>query len=202
MSDGSKEQNPRIGQQTQDGDRHAVTIENLTGHEAVMLKQVLSGLQWTRKDHDSPHLIFTPATQPLPDPVEDPKLAPFWQPLDPGAASFESMLFDAERLGPHTQPSIIIQHLCGYDYTPEKYRQEAARLKSYGFEIMRSRRDDKGGFWELWYLPGLWCAKGDLAKALTKQGAKRLDQAVSFLCHRASFGTLDVCVQRAAMTVD
>jgi hypothetical protein len=99
-------------------------------------------------------------------------------------------------------PSIIIQHLCGYHYTPENYKRQAEYLESLGFECLRSRRGADARYHELWLLSGLWSAKGGLKESLGNGGSygnKELNKAVKFLCRNASFGTLDVSFQRAAM---
>jgi len=103
-------------------------------------------------------------------------------------------------------PSFVIQHLCGYGYTERRYYDEVRRLTSWGFECLRSRRGANGSFWELWLLPGFWAAKGDLAELVKNlpvgSWIAQTEAVVSFLCDRASFGTLDICVQRAAMVID
>lgn len=58
--------------------------------------------------------------------------------------------------------AITIQHVCGYDYSDDFYRENAKKLESYGFICCRSNRGSEGRFWEIWFLPGLWMAEGDL----------------------------------------
>ena len=101
-------------------------------------------------------------------------------------------------------PSITIQGLCGYNYTEENYKWNAEKLESYGFQCLRSRRGTDAKFWELWFLPGLWCSKGDL-EANVKRGKddkEELKIALEFLRHKVSFGTLDVSNQRMCMVLD
>lgn len=95
--------------------------------------------------------------------------------------------------------------------TPENYVRESEKLTSYGFIQLRSKREEDGGYWEIWYLPGVWCAKGDLkkivddittkAKTWEDPHGRRKDKecfkaVLEFLRRNASFGTLDVSIQR------
>jgi len=101
-------------------------------------------------------------------------------------------------------PSIIIQHLCGYNFSDPGYKAAADSLEMFGFECLRSRRGLSGKYWELWLLPYLRAAKDRLRDAIDfrTETESQVKAAVSFLCCHVSFGTLDVCVQRAAMVVD
>ena len=55
----------------------------------------------------------------------------------------------------------------------------------------------------MWFLPGAWAAEGDLKAHLEGISRdKQVDAVVAFLCRHASFGTLDIMHQRAAMTID
>lgn len=56
--------------------------------------------------------------------------------------------------------------MCGYGYTKDRYKVEVGKLESWGFECCRSRRGDNGKFWELWFLPYLRAAEGDLLRAM------------------------------------
>ena len=130
----------------------------------------------------------------LPSPIEDDELLPFWRPIAGGHAQLELFKVPFPK---HSPPTIIIQHLCGYFYTPENYQIQADRLESYGFHCLRSQRGANGRFYESWILPSLWHSKGDLEMALAKKRDSK--KAIQFLCRNVSFGTLDVAIQRAAM---
>lgn len=135
----------------------------------------------------------------LPGPAEDGELLPFWRRRVPGNYQLELFKVPIPR---YSSPSIIIQHLCGYNYSPENYKFQTERLESYGFECLRSRRGANGRFSEMWNLYSLWHAKGGLEEALQgidQSSKKGLDRAIEFLCSNCSFGTLDVAFQRAAM---
>lgn len=167
---------------------------------------------------------------PTPSPLEDPYIPPKWAvkvPLVGECTVADITNAEQARIKPPTvnvqppieeegwqSPHFCIQHLCGYGYTVEAYRVHAQNLMNCGFECLRSRRGNDGKFWELWYLPGTWCAKGPLKEAIDSQPKPGADEpytdqwktttefVVGWLCHNVSFGTLDVAVQRAAMVVD
>ena len=159
----------------------------------------LAGANWIRVVGGE--LEYISSYKPLPDPIKDEDMLPFWRHPSPGEKESAHTLFDFDKLEDHSSPGISISHLCGYYYTPESYQMYGERLQSYGFEIMRSRRGSDAKYWEKWWLPGLWCAEGDLAEAIGKEqnDKKALKRAVDFLAKNISFGTLDVSVQRLAM---
>ncbi len=139
--------------------------------------------------------------EPLPAPARDEEMMPFWQPSIPGHTQIELRNIEVP-LG--FSVSLMIQSLCGYDYSPENYRREAGKLEDFGFHCLRSRRGRDGHFWEIWYLPGLWSARGLLREAIgsIQEESAKADAAIKFLCKHTSFGSLDVSWQRAAMVRD
>lgn len=138
----------------------------------------------------------------LPGPAEDEEMLPFWRRATPGTQQVQ--LFEVD-IPKHSFPSIIIQSLCGYAYTPENYKYTAELLESYGFVCLRSRRGEDSKYWEMWFLCGLWSAKGGLKEFLemasSESDKKKLEATIKFLCKNVQFGTLDVSWQRAAMTI-
>ncbi len=100
-------------------------------------------------------------------------MLPFWRKLPDDEKARKSVIkgidFDAEAMKNVFSASIIIQHLCGYNYSPENYKSQANRLESYGFTIMRSKREADGKFWEIWFLAGLWCAEGELKERMKEK---------------------------------
>jgi len=187
---------------------------NLSGIPEDALGKVqgaLAGHNWlTVKDGK---IVFSSAYEPLPNPVLDKEMLPFWRRNTDRGVHIQHTLFDTENLQ-HCSPSFMVANLCGYQYTEEGYRHNAILLRSYGFECMRSQRGDDGRYWENWYLPGAWAAEGDLKEALrddksaksevplTQKTSRETSKIVEFLCRYVSFGTLDVVVQRAAMVTD
>lgn len=145
-------------------DPHAgkVELKNLTAEEVDLIQRCLTGDCYIRVSHGrvEEHDVH----KPLPEPEEDPKVGEPWQ-----YSELQPFNFGKTEYGPIPQyggSSITIQHLCGYEYTAEGYASQARRLKGYGFACMRSKRGRNGQFWEIWYLPGLWMAAGDLGKVL------------------------------------
>jgi hypothetical protein len=184
----------------------SVTINGLTSDEQEEIQAFVLGTSWVRVS-DAGRLEAIPAFKDVPPPEDDPKLPPKWIP----ATDWEKLApFLANPMPPlpdepnpkHNSPSFIIQHLCGYNSC--SYESQAILLQNYGFECLRSRRGKDGRFWELWYLPGTWAAKGDLAAAISKgcDEAKNVKRTIDFLCRNVSFGSLNVSYQRAAMVVD
>ncbi len=185
-----------------------VRVEGLSrDSEERMMASLRAGAYWIRVVDGK--LEFVPIWKELPGPTEDVEMMPFWRLPTKEEKVSVPKLFDLEPLPPNSSPSISIQSLCGYNYSEENYRANAARLESFGFHCLRSRRGSNAQFWEIWYLPGLWSAKGELKDFVDserergKKDEPRLTQAViDFLCRNVSFGTLDVSVQRAAMVID
>jgi hypothetical protein len=162
-----------------------------------------AGAYWLRvKDK---MLEIKPSWEPLPDPVKDPKMFPFWREPAEGEVKTQTKLFEIEKEGLdyHNSPSISIQHLCGFKYTDKGYKFNAEQLESYGFECMRSRRGLDGKYWEIWFLPGLWAAKGELKEIVGhEKGKKTLEKALEFITRHVQFGSLDISVQRLAMVLE
>jgi len=135
--------------------------------------------------------------------IQDDAMLPFWKPCNDKQQYFLDV--DLKKLEERYTDfaSITIQHLCGYNYSPENYRKQVELLESYGFSHLRSKRGVDGKFWEMWYLPSLVFAEGKLEICIQdiKNSKEKLKKAVDFLCNTAQFGSLDVSVQRAAMPV-
>lgn len=150
-----------------------------------------------------------PRYQPLPSPIEDSAMLPFWRmATKEEVGQIEIFGDDACSNEVYYSPVIIVQGLCGYYYTPENYKHYAQKLVSYGFDCLRSRRGEDGKFWELWYLP-LFLAKGELGTKLSlineseaeeRKNAK-LKMAVEFIRREIQFGSLDITVQKLAMAM-
>lgn len=177
-----------------------VFFGNLTNEEQQIFQGMVFNHYWVTVQDG--RLAMVRRREEVPGPVEDEEMFPFWRRAVPGTKQLQ--LFDPE-IPDHAMPSIIIQHLCGYGYTPDKYVAEAKRLERYGFDCLRSRRGVDSRYWEVWILSGLWSAKEELKAALGNSSysdKKTLEKAVSFLRRNVAFGTLDVSFQKAAMTVE
>jgi hypothetical protein len=183
------------------------SLSGLSEQDIEKLRSVFSqgGPNWVRMDKAG-CLVFSDAYKPLPNPTNDSEMFPFWKKPYNNEIQMCMDFIDFEDIGEGDSPSIYINHLCGYFYTAEFYKTNANLLTSYGFSIMRSKRGDDGRFWETWYLPGLWSAKGELQETLNilsqKTNKEKLDVALRFLCRKVSFGSLDVSIQKLAMSMD
>jgi hypothetical protein len=187
-------------------DQGEVTIGELTSEEMESMEAFTLGACWIRVSEDG-RLERRERFAELPGPIEDPCQPPKWIPLVDWTKEAPFLVNPtpplAEEPNPkYNSPAFIVKYLCGYNNTP--YEHEARKLQSYGFECLRSRRGRDGRFWEIWYLAGYYFAKGELKSemALKSDDAEQISAAINFLCRRVSFGTLDVCYQRAAMVID
>lgn len=205
--DSSKAVQPKItvtsyGRNSGKEETGRVTIEGFSLDEFEKMLGAMRGMYWVHSDNG--RLVSSPRYEPPPNPIVDEEMLPFWRKPTKNEKAGSLKLFEMEDLGEHSSPSISIQSLCGYYYTPERYKAEAAKLESWGFECLRSRRGNDGQFWEVWFLSGIWSAKGALLESIKgiKGEKKKLEAATDFLGRNAVFRTLDVSVQRMAMVAD
>lgn len=187
-----------------------LSVDGLIGEESDVLRaSLLGGHHWIRRDEGG-RLQSVPSFVPLPGPVTDEEMFPFWRkPSEVETIQADLFGFSArtEVSLQHASPSIYISSLCGYHYSAENYKCEADKLTSWGFVCMRSPRDTRNGqYWEVWYLPGVWSAKGQLEESIALSGSKgpvaKFKQALEFLRCNSSFGSLDVSIQRIAMVME
>lgn len=185
-------------------DGHEITLSGLSEEQVNQVQGMLRGLCWMKQTDDG--VTFVDATLPLPDPIEDPGMAPFWRTFDPATAKdYQLELFDPDATSGYFSPSIYISSLCGYHYTPENYHKEATKLERWGFSCMRSKRSLSGRYWEVWYLCGLHDAKEELKTVLEcveRDPSSQLKAALIFLQRQSSFGSLSVSVQKLAMVLE
>lgn len=178
---------------------HTITLSG-TEEEISRVRGMLQGNIWmTCKDEK---VVIVDSFKAIPEPVDDPMIPPKWQTEfgsipDRFAPDLVSMVPE-DLKGPWVDPAYYMSHI---------FKPEVAVLKiqSWGFECMRSRRGDDGKFWETWYLPGVWAAKGDLRKFVDTLGGKTMSweektkEICNWLAKRVVFGTLNVVVQRMAL---
>lgn len=206
---GSKEgEIPKVRVSSFGGREGSFELKGLTREEMSSMEGMALGHRWVRVGEDG-RLATVDSRLPLPKPYEDEEMTPFWnRPISESPIQLEmaETFFSGAR---NQFSSIMIQSLCSYSYSVESYATYAKILESYGFECLRSRRGEDGKFWEIWLLPSLWFAKGELAiflEELEKKGQKTNDEetqeAVCFLARNVIFGTLDVCIQRLAFRLD
>ena len=199
MEDKEKPKNIYIISQGECG----LSLLNLTEKEKEYLEGMVNNNFWVTVTDGRLEMI--PRREELPPPAKDETMMPFWMPENPPKGK-QVKLFEVD-VHENSGPSIHIQHLCGYYFTPENYKIQAELLESYGFSCLRSRRGTDGLFDEVWLLSSLWSAEGELKEVLTypedlrSNDKKGIDAAVSFLCRKTSFGTLDIAFQRASMPI-
>lgn len=200
------------GTQHRRHDQGDVTIGELTAEEMQSMEAFTLGACWIRVSEDG-RLERRDRFAELPDPISDPHLPAKWIPKIDWTKEAPFLVnpvppLPEEPKPNYEDPGIIIRYLCGYNNTPYEY--EARKLQSYGFECLRSRRGNDGRFYEIWFLPSYYFAKGDLKDAIDlrtlksgeSESANKISTVVTFLCNNVSFGTLDICYQRAAMVID
>ncbi|MEX1027291.1 MAG: hypothetical protein WD049_04690 [Candidatus Paceibacterota bacterium] len=183
---------------------HEVTIKGLTKGERDDIQAALHGVCWVRSKNG--RLTRSDLADPPREPY-DTDMHPYWRPATEGELSNGPLMFDIKGTLPkHSSPSFLIQSLCGYGYTPDRYVKASQTLESFGFECMRSRRGRDGHYWEIWYLPGLYAARGKLREYLIEHDIpdstadkETLRDIARFLFHHAPFGSLDITTQRLAM---
>ena len=150
----------------------SINFENLTHKELDQLTHALKfGCGWVRFNEG--RLEIRERYEEMPAPESDPTMVGFWTPKpppkeirlpDPGEPHAPTV-FDFSEIHAYSYPGILIQHLCGYNYSRENYAFQVKQVESFGFHCLRSRRN-VGQFWEAWLLPSLLFAKGRLKKVI------------------------------------
>src|ERR1051325_9199752 len=106
------------GGQKQGETTTSMTLSGIPKDQQERIEGVTFGQHWmTVKDG---RLVFSPTREPLPSPVEDTEMLPFWRRYDKRQTVMRELVFDPEEQ--HSSPSFMVKHLCGYYYTPESYR--------------------------------------------------------------------------------
>lgn len=199
--------------QSDSNDGH-VEVKNLTTTEVKTFEGTVHGQNWMSVQNG--RLVFRGIFAPLPEAIPDEEMLPFWRHATEGEVKVQEELFDkSARLfgGEH----IMIQSLCGYYRSAENYQKQAKKLEDYGFIQLRSKRGEDGRYWEIWYLPGVWFAQGELKEIVEsitlrarswedpygeKERKTCFEAVLKHIQHTIQFGTLDISVQRMCMVVD
>ena len=100
----------------------------LEPNEVDMMLAASMGVAWVKVD-ELGRVEKRNVFAPLPTPT-DVNMEPFWRKNQ--EVQIPLLLDDFEPLPNHHDPSISIQHLCGYNYTPENYKREAETFDSVG----------------------------------------------------------------------
>jgi len=177
----------------------SVTIQG-TEEEANALTKMVSGLGYVACGREGMPLFAEKFAnvQPLPDP----HLMQHFTPAPSTVAKYTrekgvdpevvKSLDENDAFG----ISLYVEHICGYNYTPENYASSSRSLEALGFVCMRSPRGDDGRYWETWFLPGLWSGKGRLA------GVKTVEKALNIIIQDLRPGSISAVRQRMALSVD
>lgn len=153
-------------------------------------------------------------------PMPDPDMEKFYQPVPAqgtfkikdhlGERPMEFRTFTPGKLpefgtDPGFSPSIWVKHITGYS-GPNCYAARADLMARAGFELMRSKRGPDGRYWEAWYLPFLGHTVdgivGEPSVPAKKERWPTLAEYMHFLCRTIGPGQIDVCQQRAALSMD
>lgn len=200
----------RISGTVRRGDDCGLEIVGLTQREADQLESMVRGLSWVGISNE--RLVSISRHEPLPNPVADVSMAPFWSGV-PMSTQCELVPKEHE---PFSARSLDYAHytIMGVGAATGDYQLNSEKLLTFGFKQMRSRRGRDGGYWELWYLPGVWAAEGSLKTAVDEAKANKVTwsdpngEAAYKKCHAAvleflrtnvDFGSLEVSIQRYAL---
>lgn len=162
---GSSSQTKRSGEIT-------LKLEDYEDYQKI--EGVLNGNTWMRQVNGK--LEFRGAFEPL-DYSPDPDVEDIWRPRQ--TELFPPVIKIKEK----EESGIYVQHICGYNGR-EVYQERAKLMEECGFECLRSRRGKNGRYWEIWYLPGKWAAKGPI------QGLRELNTIVSWLFNNIAPGNV------------
>lgn len=172
-----------------------VALMGLTPEEHIGFRGVLNGHHWVRVVDG--RMEFKLTRNPVPEPMPDDNLLPFWRTSPP--FSSKTLKTTALNPGEHSAfPAFYLQDLCPYDHDRDQYPEQAAKLESYGFECLRSRRDSEGLFREVWILPGAYAARGDLQAAIAGKtlGENQSEAIRSYIMTHVRFGTIENTAHR------
>jgi len=140
------------------GDDHQVTITGSKAH-INKLKQAMLGLLWFACGGGKP--VTRPRLKSDIDPPAgpDPTLFDHW-PIGSGLRYIRGLNPEKKNREAYS-PSIHVQHITGYG-GGRTYEEIAADYTAAGFVCMRSQCGEAGEYWEVWFLPGAWKARGPI----------------------------------------
>ena len=194
----------RVTMRASDG---SITLSNLTPKELEAVDSFVAGASALRLV--AGRLAATKNFAALPTPVDDPILSPYWK-TNGTIEKIGELPGEGWR-----SPGFVIQCVGAGHSDPVEYRRayrrDAGRLEEMGFVCMRSQRNESGRYWEAFVLFSTWQAKGELRDYLQhvkkREGSTwkhEVEALADYIGSRTSirFGTLDVVVQRWALSND
>lgn len=169
-----------------------VRIELTDRRESAAFEAALSGARWITGGPCG-ELIQAPR-YPTPVVEPDPIVGPHFTATRQVSYLPNDVTPDAgpERL----EPAVYVSHLCGYNYSDENYRRASSWMESAGFACMRSKRGEDGKYWEIWYLPGPFRARGPI------EGVKTSNEIARLVCQSVTPGRVDLGGASWAMAID
>lgn len=215
---------------TPSGEGCSITFE-CDREELDALRAMALGVSWVSNSPESKRLLRCNSFNDVPSPVDDPQIPPKWDVRKPvpklGQCTQEDIEQAVREAASMPRPRLNVApeidptegwhspsfYVSSAGARGGDYKRVAKELTSWGFECMRSRRGPDGRFWEAWYLPHTEHATGDLRDAILEIrrscGLSKIEDwklisrvVVDFLYKNSSFGSVDVAVQRAALTYD
>lgn len=183
------------------GPRGEIVLRGLTPPELEAIEGCLIGTSYIRCIDG--RLWAYDVYEALPSPEADSLIGPHWGAT--GEPKLWGGLPDGE--GWHS-PGLIITALgagCGDSRSRRQRNIEIAT--EFGFQCLRSQRGRDGKYWEQWVLHFLDAARGRLREhldALPKEDTwdQRANAAARFVAEHVAFGSLDITIQRWALSCD
>jgi len=164
-----------------------------TEKEIRALKNALTnGTNWVRINKRGT-LIKVPAFK-VPEVLDDDAISPYFKHIKQIISYFANTSIRrlAKTHDHPNDPSYFVQHITGYG---GDYKERKVSMEAVGFECLRSRRGKDGKYWEIWYLPGVWAATGELE-------GKAHKEIMAYLCQVVNPGQITVSGERWGLGVD
>jgi hypothetical protein len=177
--------------------RENITIEGLSKDDfEKVMGSIECGAHWIRvKDRRLEAIAFHAE---LPKPADDVELRPFWPDPKVSKQGRQLKLFDDGEKHDYSYASITLDAFCPFNRDTDFYARAAEQAESYGFVCLRSRRGKDGRFWEIWYLPSLSSAQGNLADhiAKVKNPKQKMEKALFYIMDMLPVGAVTASGQR------
>ena len=141
-----------------------------------------TGTKWTRIGDNSELIALNAFKEPVV--TKDPKIDGHFK--EGGIIRLDKNLKEDNE-----NCEFFVQSIAGYD---GNYAEKSKKLEEVGFSCLRSKREKDGKFWEIWYLPSKYSAKGELE-------AKSKEDIFRFLCN-LPVGQIIISGEHWGMTID
>lgn len=145
------------------------------------LRRALLGDAWIRVSNGK--ILVLPAHKP-PLPLEDETMEGFFPSEKSKEPKYKQTLLFPDSVAGKDGASIYVSSLVGYG-DPSYYKAKLKSLEDAGFVCLRSRRDQDGKYWEIWYLGSPIFAKGEIK-------GKSVEEIRSWLCNSIVPGNVSI----------